>query len=122
MRGNKIWILLFGRDIDNNIVWNNGNISRIPLSNIKEALKSESRTIWTQLKTMYMESHIWVYRTDSYGTDCPNRHGHCNSKPSYWAYGFNSLDEFRTNVTDDIWKRYLFTHHNCCGVNQLSLH
>ena len=121
LRGEKIWILLFGRDINDNIVWNNGNISRISLNDIEKALEHEAYDIWIKLKTIYMKTNIWVYRKDVCGSDFPNRHGHCNSKPSYWAYGYNSLSEFRSNVTNDIWEIYITTHYNCCGVDQLSL-
>ena len=45
-----------------------------------------------------------------------NRQGHSNKKPSYWALGFNTLEEMWEILSDEEKKKYQEKHYNCCGV------
>lgn len=112
-----IKVLLLGRDYKNNDepVWNNGNV--LFTSNLHDferifvflGFAGE----WEKIKAEYMKRNLHIYR------DGFNRHGHGNTKPSYWAYGFMTLEFYRENVTPETFKEYCEIHHNCCGVAQL---
>ena len=45
-----------------------------------------------------------------------NRQGHSNSKKSYWAKGFETLQEFYENNQKDDVDKYKEIHNNCCGL------
>jgi hypothetical protein len=60
-----------------------------------------------------MKRNLHIYR------DGFNRHGHGNTKPSYWAYGFMTLQLYKDNTSAEIFKEYCEIHHDCCGVSQI---
>ena len=90
----KLWVLALGRDLDGNIVWLQGNPMRSgELSDIKQHfLKMGATAMWDRLHAVQQENCCWSYRA----SDIPNRHGHCNSFPSWWALGYSSLDLYQT--------------------------
>ena len=45
----------------------------------------------------------------------PNRHGHSNAKPSFWALGYDTLELFRHAVGPDVYASYAVAHRGCCG-------
>jgi hypothetical protein len=49
----------------------------------------------------------------------PNKNGHGNDKPSYWAMGYYSLGDYRASVTKKAFLKYCKDHFNCCGVRKL---
>lgn len=57
----------------------------------------------------------------SYRNGKPNRHGHHNGKPSYWALGYCTLAAYATNHSRDEFEEYCRIHYNCCGVNHYKL-
>ena len=65
----------------------------------------------SRVNEIYKES-CYVYRGRK-----PNRHGHGNDKPSFWAMGYQTLQEMIDNITDDEWTAYRKIHNNCCGTN-----
>ena len=46
-----------------------------------------------------------------------NRQGHSNSKKSYWAIGFETLQEFYENSKENDIAKYKEIHNNCCGLS-----
>ena len=52
---------------------------------------------------------IHIYRT------IKNRQGHDNNHLSYWAMGFNSIQEMMSCVSKEEFKKYSLEHANCCG-------
>ena len=112
-----IKVLLLGRDYKQNDepVWNNGNVLFTPnLSDFERVFVSLGYADeWAKIKTEYMKRNLHIYR------DGFNRHGHGNTKPSYWAYGFMTLQLYKDNVSAEIFQEYCQIHHNCCGVSQI---
>ncbi|CAF3331798.1 unnamed protein product [Rotaria sp. Silwood2] len=112
-----IKVFLLGRDYKNNDepVWNNGNVLFTPnLCDFEKIFVSLGyANEWEKLKAEYIKRNLHIYR------DGFNRHGHGNTKPSYWAYGFMTLQLYKDNISPEIFKEYCEIHHNCCGVSQI---
>ncbi len=45
-----------------------------------------------------------------------NRQGHSNAKKSYWAIGYETLQEFCESSKQDDVNKYKEVHNNCCGL------
>ncbi|CAM4895296.1 unnamed protein product [Rotaria socialis] len=112
-----IKVFLLGRDYKNNDepVWNNGNVLFIPnLCDYERVFVSCGYPDeWNKIKEEYMKRNLHIYR------DGFNRHGHGNTKPSYWAFGYITLQLYKDNVPAEVFKEYCEIHHDCCGVSQM---
>ncbi|CAF5204379.1 unnamed protein product, partial [Rotaria magnacalcarata] len=112
-----IKVFLLGRDYKNNDepVWNNGNVLFIPnLCDYERVFVSCGyQDEWNKIKEEYMKRNLHIYR------DGFNRHGHGNTKPSYWAFGYQTLQLYKDNVPAEVFKEYCEIHHDCCGVSQI---
>jgi hypothetical protein len=114
-RAEKIRVLLLGCDRKDNKVWNGGNIIMINLGDVETVFtKIKAHELFVELKDAYRERNRHVYRD----SDKPNRHGHCDSKPSYFGLGYMTLEQMVLNISDDEWKEYKEIHHNCCGIGK----
>ena len=112
LRGLKIIYLITGRKLDNNILWNKGNINlNLFEKNVKDFiiyLNDEEKKFYYSLKTKFS----YQYREGF----C-NRLGHSNEKKSYWALGYKSLNEMASIVDKQTMDEYKKIHYNCCGLN-----
>jgi len=112
-----IKVLLLGRDYknDDEHVWNNGNVLFTPdLRDFEKIfLHYGYENEWEKIKNEYMKRNLHVYR------DGFNRHGHGNTKPSYWAFGYMTLQLYKENISEEDFREYCRIHHDCCGVSQL---
>ena len=88
----------------------NGNGIRSGIKDYKEFLLKHNASLWEEFKKV---KKFYIYR------DKPNRHGHSNSKVSFWAMGFNSLKEFIENSSKEEVEEYKKIHYNCCGIGAL---
>ncbi|CAF1524088.1 unnamed protein product, partial [Adineta steineri] len=102
-----IKIFLLGRDYKQNDepVWNNGNVLFTPdlrqFENIFNTLGFDGE--WAKIKEEYMKRNLHVYR------DGFNRHGHGNTKPSYWAYGYMTLQMYKDTISPEEFQEYSLT-------------
>lgn len=115
LRFKKLRIVLYGTDEEGKEVWNNGKPLRTKLEPYKDFyykqnMKKEWDDMFWEMKKL---GGIHIYR------DLANRHGHGNSKPSYWAFGFDMLVQYKQSVGDDDWKNYTTVHSDCCGVKRM---
>lgn len=113
LRFYKLLCLATGKDDENYIVWNKGNSIR-DRSFLKKLNGCLSKEEIGQIKLKLMKMSLHIYR------DLPNRQGHSNEKPSYWALGYMTLDIMFADVTDEEIEKYRKLHSNCCGINQLN--
>lgn len=113
-RAKKLFILYCGKDENKNIVWNNGNVLRIKIVEKKDLFTQIDGIEQFEALLEIFKNSFHIYR------DLPNRHGHSNDKPSYWAMGYQTLEEMIKVISDEEWQEYKKIHHNCCGVNQLT--
>jgi hypothetical protein len=112
-----IKVFLLGRDYKENDepVWNNGNVLFTPnlceFERVFVVLGYANE--WAKVKEEYIKRNLHIYR------DGFNRHGHGNTKPSYWAYGYMTLQLYKDNVSAEVFEEYCQIHQNCCGVSQI---
>ena len=111
-RGEKLLMILIGRDKEGNVVWNQGNVFR-DRDKIAKAKSFSSKELIEQYEKVDLSTTYHVYRG---GSDFANRHGHSNDLPSYWAIGFNSVSEMAKGVSEEFMKDYYKKHINCCGL------
>ncbi|ARF08197.1 hypothetical protein Catovirus_1_247 [Catovirus CTV1] len=115
-RKQKIWITVFGKNENGDIIWNKGNTILIKADMFKHILESlGEKEFWQKFSSYYQENRSFAYRD----SDKPNRHTHCNSKPSYYSMGYTTLADFIGSVSEKTWQEYKATHHNCCGIDKL---
>jgi len=118
LRCEKLQIIISGRDEKNEPIWNNGRV--LFHHTLHKASKffynDDQRQLWIDICQDYKTRRAqWEYRLDKDGKDLPNRHTHCNARPSYWAKGFETLDDFKAGVDKDVWEAYCQEHKTCCG-------
>ncbi|CAF3550969.1 unnamed protein product [Rotaria sp. Silwood1] len=112
-------VFLLGRDdeLNDEPVWNNGNVLfTTELSDYENIFtKLGQNDEWIKLRAQYIKRRLYIYRDELL-----NRHGHGNIKPSYWAYGYATLQLYKDNVSLDEFNKYCQIHSNCCGVSQIT--
>jgi len=114
VRGQKLWTWLSGTDRYGETVWNGGNMLRTPLGPLREALTALGKdTLLKALEKAYKARRSHVYRG---GAENPNRQGHSNDKPSYFAFGHLSLEAFARTLDAAGWAEYEREHCKCCGI------
>ena len=107
-RKEKINILITGKDEKDNQIWNEGNKIKslktyYPLKNVL------NRKEWDDLIKIITKRGKHIYRKNK------NRQGHDNKHLSYWAMGFNSIQEMMACVSKKEFEEYAKEHSNCCG-------
>lgn len=113
-RIDKLAVLLLGTHQDE-IVWNNGNVLFTPLEPFESFFnRYGEKEKWAVIKEEYFDRRRHVYR------DHPefNRHGHGNSRPSFWALGYRTLEEMIKSISHSDWMEYKKEHPDCCGIKR----
>lgn len=88
---------------ESTVIWNGGN----PLA-IKDDEWDKYKDLFTPTTyELFKQVHAKCSRHRYRVSDNPNRHGHCNSNPSWWALGFETIGEMKDNVLADAWLKYL---------------
>ena len=107
----KIRIILTGKDENNSIIWNRGNVLFDYQEQFALTFYSMNATdMWIEISKMFKNA-IHQYRSAG-----QNRHGHSNSKPSYWALGYPSIKMFFVSISQRERERYELEHIRCCGI------
>jgi hypothetical protein len=107
LRYEKIKSILSGKNQQGEDLWNNGNPLRIHIKEYKIFIQKNKPEIWDEFSKINLEHK---YREKM------NRQGHSNSKKSYWAIGFDTLQEFYEKTNKDDVTQYKKIHNNCCGL------
>ena len=91
-------------------IWNKGEAYRPCFPEFKQYFaKIGKKEVYDDIIKKCQALHI--YR------ELPNRQGHSNEKPSYWAFGYDSLAEYFNASSESQIEQYKTVHYNCCGVN-----
>jgi hypothetical protein len=114
LRAEKLIVWYTGRDPKGEPVWNGGNVLRCPRAPLKDLLMEIGAwEEWTLLEDRLMNRSVHVYRV----TQLPNRHGHWDDLQSYWALGFDTLQQYFESTDDGEREAYTQRHAACCGVS-----
>lgn len=109
----KLRILLLGKSSQHGVIWNGGNILRTSLHPYEEIFKHvNAADEWKDIVAEYMKHNIHIYRASGK----PNRSGHQNDHPSFWAYGYMTLEDMKKHVSREVWEQYIERHVGCCGL------
>lgn len=113
LRNQKLKIMALGHDENGCLVYNNGNTMGMNPYKLKTIfINLGYETDWAQIENKYIDKNIHAYRAP----DVTNHRGHCNTKPSFGAYGFKNLKEFHGNVSKEEFEEYCKVHTHCCGI------
>ena len=106
----KIKIFMTG-SYDAEKIWNKGEFYRPCFPDCKNFFAKIGKSeIYNDIIKNCKNFHI--YRV------LPNRQGHSNEKPSYWAFGYDTLSEYFKALNEDGINNYKSVHYNCCGINK----
>ena len=121
LRAQKLAVLLTGRDCQSvrvslvgttaeaDAVWANGNFYPLDIRRF-EKFFADSASLWEDIQKLKVTYKRREYRA----THGLNRHGHGETKPSYYGLGWNSMEEFVENSTPEDLAAYAKVHLNCC--------
>ena len=107
LRYEKLKALLSGKDENGNDLWNNGNAIRTHRKDYQIFILKNKPEIWEEISKMSLE-HKYREKT--------NRQGHSNTKKSYWAKGYDTLQDFYELSKENEVTEYKKLHNNCCGL------
>jgi hypothetical protein len=112
-----IKILLLAKD-NNQAIWNGGNVLLQTASQLEELHQAwqGSQEDWKILSDYYLKNRRQEYRLSKEF----NRHGHGNSKPSFFGMGYTSMEEMIDSANLAAWEDYKTKHVRCCGMQYLS--
>ncbi len=116
LKKEKLFLIITGKNIKGEIVWNQGNILR-NFTQIQQARKifdENLNLIFDEQK----KKNYYIYRG---GYLNRNRQGHSNDLPSYWAFGYQTIEEMANNVSESEMNEYKSLHVNCCGFGEKTL-
>eukprot|EP00475_Leptophrys_vorax_P014290 TRINITY_DN20684_c0_g2_i1.p1 TRINITY_DN20684_c0_g2~~TRINITY_DN20684_c0_g2_i1.p1 ORF type:complete len:549 (+),score=141.91 TRINITY_DN20684_c0_g2_i1:23-1648(+) len=114
LRGEKLMVWVSGRNLNGESVWNGGNVLRVPKLPIKHfMLEIGEADGWAALNDRLVNRSVHTYRNPP----LPNRHGHWDQLPSYWAIGFATLRQYFEVASEEEREAYKASHVSCCGLN-----
>jgi hypothetical protein len=107
LRYEKLKSILGGKDEKGEDLWNNGNALRTHRKDYQKFIQKNKPEIWEEICKFNIEHK---YREKI------NRQGHSNSKKSYWAIGYDTLQDFYELSKEKDVDEYKKIHNNCCGL------
>lgn len=85
LRYEKLKSIISGKDDKGENLWNNGNAIRTHRKEYQVFIQKNNPQLWEEICKINLEHN---YREKI------NRQGHSNTKKSYWAKGFDTLQDF----------------------------
>ncbi|KAJ3069611.1 hypothetical protein HDU98_007322 [Podochytrium sp. JEL0797] len=117
----KVWGLLLGRkpanknkhEKEGEVIWNNGNVlAFVDLCKFQAVFDHHGKEAqWKVARKEYMDRRQHAYRF----SNVPNQHGHSNLKPSFWALGYESVEQMKGILSKVEFEAYRLEHKDCCG-------
>ena len=107
LRFEKLKSILCGKNEKGEGLWNNGNPIRTHRKDYQIFIQKNKPELWEEISKNNLEHK---YR------DKINRQGHSNSKKSYWAFGYDTIQDFYQLSKEKDVNEYKKIHNNCCGL------
>ena len=109
LRFEKIRNIISATDEKGEILWNKGNAVRNKRNHYQKFIEKNKPELWKEISEINI---IHKYREKG------NRQGHSNKKQSYWAIGYDTLDQFYKKSNKETVEKYKGIHTNCCGLGK----
>ena len=109
LRYEKLKAILSGKDEKGQDLWNNGNPIRTGRKDYLKFIQKNKPEMWEEFSKISLQHK---YREKM------NRQGHSNSKKSYWAIGYETLQDFYELSKEKDVEAYKKLHNNCCGLGK----
>lgn len=109
LRFEKIKEILSAVDEKGEQLWNKGNAVRNKRFHYQKFIEKQQPELWKEINEVNITHK---YREKE------NRQGHSNKKQSYWAIGFDTLDQFYKKSDKAAVENYKKIHTNCCGLTK----
>ena len=109
LRYEKLKGILSGKDEKGEDLWNNGNAMRNHRKDYQLFIRKNNAKLWEEMCKLNLEHK---YREKI------NRQGHSNTKKSYWAFGYDTLQDFYEIANKKDIEIYKSVHNNCCGLGE----
>ena len=109
LRYEKLKAILSGKDEKGQDLWNNGNPIRTGRKDYLKFIQKNKPEMWEEFSKISLQHK---YREKM------NRQGHSNSKKSYWAIGYETLQDFYELSKEKDIEAYKKLHNNCCGLGK----
>lgn len=109
LRFEKIKAILSAVDEKGEQLWNKGNAVRNKRLHYQKFIEKQQPDLWKEINEINITHK---YREKE------NRQGHSNKKQSYWAIGFDTLDQFYKKSDKAAVENYKKIHTNCCGLTK----
>ena len=109
LRFEKIKEILSAVDEKGEQLWNKGNAVRNKRLHYQKFIEKQQPDLWKEINEINITHK---YREKE------NRQGHSNKKQSYWAIGFDTLDQFYKKSDKAAVENYKKIHTNCCGLTK----
>ena len=107
LRYQKLRAILSGKDENKEELWNNGNSIRNHRKDYQIFIQKNKPELWDEIAKESLEHK---YREKE------NRQGHSNLKKSYFALGYDTLQDFYELSKKEDVTEYKKIHCNCCGL------
>ena len=107
LRYEKLKAIVTGKDENNKELWNNGNPIRNHRKDFQIFIEKNNHELWEEISKGNLELK---YREKM------NRQGHSNLKKSYFAFGYNTLQDFYELAKKEDIIEYKKMHCDCCGL------
>ena len=109
LRFEKIRGILSAVDEKGESLWNKGNALRNKRIHYQKFIEKSQPDLWKEINEINL---IHKYREKE------NRQGHSNKKKSYWAFGYDTLEQFYKKNDGITVGNYKKIHTNCCGLTK----
>ena len=107
LRYEKLKSIITGKNEKGEDLWNNGNPIRTHRKHYQIFIQKNKPELWEEITKVNLEHK---YREKI------NRQGHSNTKKSYWAIGYDTLQDFYELSKEKDINEYKKIHNNCCGL------
>ena len=107
LRYEKLRAILSGKNENKEELWNNGNPIRNHRKDYQIFIQKNNPELWDEIAKESLEHK---YREKE------NRQGHSNLKKSYFALGYDTLQDFYELSKKEDVTEYKKIHCNCCGL------
>ena len=107
LRYEKLRAILSGKNENKEELWNNGNPIRNHRKDYQIFIQKNKPELWDEIAKESLEHK---YREKE------NRQGHSNLKKSYFALGYDTLQDFYELSKKEDVTEYKKIHCNCCGL------